>query len=54
MSEDKWNIFAATGKISDYLSFKGISYDKNGDTNADANTNSDAQGTGYTGISYRG
>ncbi len=54
MSEDKWDTFAASGKISDYLSFKGIDFNKNGDTNADANTNADCQGACDTSISYQG
>lgn len=54
MSEDKWDTFAVSGKISDYLSFKGITVNKNGDINADANTNADVQGTGDTGVSYKG
>ncbi len=51
MYDDKWNTFMATGKISDYLNFKGISYEStvnNGDINADTNTNTDTQGVNYT------
>ncbi len=54
MYDEKWDTFAATGKISDYLSFKGIPYfntTNNGDLNADADGNADTQGTCNTGIS---
>lgn len=48
MSEDKWKTFENTGKISDYLSFKGIDVNTNGDKNADANTDPEPQRTCYT------
>ena len=48
MSDDKWNAFASTGKISDYLEFKGINLKEslsNGDINANGNENNNTYRT---------
>ncbi|MGN0613016.1 MAG: hypothetical protein ACI4JB_03870 [Porcipelethomonas sp.] len=40
MTDEKWDIFASTGKIADYLEYKGISADTllgNGDINGNGN-----------------
>lgn len=51
MSENKWDVFASTGKIADYLDYKGIIFGVNGDKNAGGIENNNTQGTGNTGIS---
>lgn len=51
MSENKWDVFASTGKISDYLNYRGITVGIHGENNADGNKNDNPQGTGNTGIS---
>jgi hypothetical protein len=51
MSENKWDVFASTGKITDYLDYKGITVGANGDKNACGIENNYTQGTGNTGIS---
>ena len=53
MSENKWEVFASTGKIADYLNYKGIEVGQNGEKNADGIKNDNSQGTGNTGISCR-
>lgn len=52
MLDEKWNTFALTGKIADYLEYKGIftgKLNENGDINGDDNS----QGNSYSGISGR-
>ena len=51
MSENKWDVFASTGKISDYLNYRGVAVGIHGENNADGNKNDNPQGTGNTGIS---
>jgi len=51
MSENKWDVFASTGKISDYLDYKGIDIERNGENNANGIKNNNTQGNCNTGIS---
>ena len=52
MTDEKWNIFASTGKIEDYLEYKNA-YDSLHVKDGDINGNSDAQGYSFKGISGR-
>lgn len=50
MSEEKWNVFASTGKIMDYLKYREVLADKIFE-NGDINGNSQPQGNCDSGIS---
>lgn len=47
MTDDKWNIFMMTGKISDYLEYRKSAEAKVGE----ASGNGDAQGNSPQGVS---
>ncbi len=55
MYNNKWDIFASSGKISDYLDYKGYvccTDNINGEANeTETINNADAQRIGYKGIS---
>ncbi|MGN1480602.1 hypothetical protein [Porcipelethomonas sp.] len=52
MTNEKWNIFASTGKIEDYLEYKNSCIARNV-KDGDINGNGDAQGYSFKGISGR-
>ncbi len=47
MNEKQWEIFTATGRISDYLAYRGIIAAESGDTNG----NGYPQGDSSQGVS---
>ncbi len=54
MSEEKWNIFASTGKISDYLIYKGLVCESKLYEIGDINGNNQSKGNSSSGISLKG
>lgn len=52
MTDEKWNIFASTGKIEDYLEYKNASAARNV-KDGDMNGNDNPQGYSFKGISGR-
>lgn len=52
MTDEKWNTFFSSGKVVDYLDYKGILINKQWE-NGDKYGNGDLKGNRYTGISGR-